>query len=532
MPPPWPSEGFTNAYDFVAVDVSGDGSLVSQSAFGECARRSTLCGYANLLATQLSGDRFGGRAFSGVMRFSPNGKFAFGVGYPHPPVGDYTFEIVDLSSGGVQSPLVKVRAGSPQLGYGRVIANDGTAVFSSNGRLYVGRTTGISMLQTSSSEDAWSPSIDAGGKLVVYESFPKGSNTRKLKVFDLQKLEERLLVDGDVYGATISNDGRRVLFLSTARFDGQASDGTPQAFLIESNATSLRQITRNYAGIQPAILSGNGEVCYVVTRAGRVFRLDLTSGDSLQIVGRTSVAERFTGGPGKLVRLRGVGLAELRLTATAPLPDTLGGFRIRLNGQALPILSVAPNEVLFQLPWDLGGPADQLLEMETDAEPGFEVPPVPMVLASQFAEFELLNAAPLEVQYVPIPVKQYVLAAHAAFDALVSPQNPARPNEIVHLYARGVGGVDPAVPIGEIGPGEPPAVITGSFACGDITGNSRQEMEVLYAGLAPGTIGFYQISVRIPSIILGPDLFFVCGPNTTGAVNFAWAFLPVEAAAR
>jgi uncharacterized protein (TIGR03437 family) len=63
--------------------------------------------------------------------------------------------------------------------------------------------------------------------------------------------------------------------------------------------------------------------------------------------------------------------------------------------------------------------------------------------------------------------------------------------EIIHVYAAGLGPVSPEVPDGAAAPSvEPFARITQSFTCSGA--------EILYAGLAPGTVErIYQIDVRI-----------------------------------
>lgn len=165
----------------------------------------------------------------------------------------------------------------------------------------------------------------------------------------------------------MSNDGSLILFLANDE------KGTAQAYLIKSDGTGLRALTDNYAGIQNAILSGDGTACYVVTNAGRIFWLSLTTGASRQVVGRTPVAGYATpgsiaspgdlsippswtafsaGAPGMLLSMSGAGLAELRRTANSlPLPETLSGFRIIYNGTALPVRRTGPDEVQIQLPW-------------------------------------------------------------------------------------------------------------------------------------------------------------------------------------
>ena len=77
----------------------------------------------------------------------------------------------------------------------------------------------------------------------------------------------------------------------------------------------------------------------------------------------------------------------------------------------------------------------------------------------------------------------FLVLAHEDFSDLITNQSPVRPGEKVHAYAVGLGAVTPAVATG-----------------------------VLFAGLAPGMIGIYQIDIRMPSPLPGGDFLFLnCG---------------------
>jgi hypothetical protein len=56
-------------------------------------------------------------------------------------------------------------------------------------------------------------------------------------------------------------------------------------------------------------------------------------------------------------------------------------------------------------------------------------------------------------------------AVHQDWSALSTPDNPAYPGEIVHMYFNGLGPVAPAVAAGEVGPTQPLARVMGGFRC-------------------------------------------------------------------
>ena len=94
----------------------------------------------------------------------------------------------------------------------------------------------------------------------------------------------------------------------------------------------------------------------------------------------------------------------------------------------------------------------------------------------------------------------------------MSASSPAHANEIVNFYATGLGPVQPAAETGASGPANPPSLVATPFSC---------SVPVLFAGLAPGSVGFYQISLQMP--VSGPNPVPV---SCTGDVAVAIAFQP------
>jgi uncharacterized protein (TIGR03437 family) len=107
-------------------------------------------------------------------------------------------------------------------------------------------------------------------------------------------------------------------------------------------------------------------------------------------------------------------------------------------------------------------------------------------------------------KFVRLPdLPDYAVAAHGDFSALVTPEKPARSGEIVHLYAQGLGPVDPPVETGRPAPVSPLARVAAPVRCYVPYGQASGDLpvELFYAGLAPGMIGYYQISVRLPDSV-------------------------------
>ena len=78
---------------------------------------------------------------------------------------------------------------------------------------------------------------------------------------------------------------------------------------------------------------------------------------------------------------------------------------------------------------------------------------------------------------------------------LVDANNPARPGDVVVIYATGMGLTNPAAATGAAAPTEPLAHVTTSPTV-TIGG---QQATVEFAGLAPTFAGLYQINARVPA---------------------------------
>ena len=91
--------------------------------------------------------------------------------------------------------------------------------------------------------------------------------------------------------------------------------------------------------------------------------------------------------------------------------------------------------------------------------------------------------------------------AHQDFRGIVTSENPARPGETLHVFARNLGPVDQPIRTSEISPTSPPASVTTPFACYLFESGlvKSRGVDVPFAGLSGGLIGVYQIDVTIPA---------------------------------
>jgi len=174
--------------------------------------------------------------------------------------------------------------------------------------------------------------------------------------------------------------------------------------------------------------------------------------------------------PGSLVSVYGLGLGEvIALAESVPLPTALAGVSIVINGFSAPLLFVSPGQVNIQVPWEI-------------------VPGNVPVTA-------LVNGVPGSTVTATVgPVSPGIFAVVHADGALVSPQRPAGADDVLVIYANGLGSVDGEVPTG----GRTPLdrlYQTVEPATSTIGG---QQAVVLFSGLAPGFVGLYQLNLRVP----------------------------------
>jgi uncharacterized protein (TIGR03437 family) len=102
---------------------------------------------------------------------------------------------------------------------------------------------------------------------------------------------------------------------------------------------------------------------------------------------------------------------------------------------------------------------------------------------------------------------------HQDFSALVSSQSPARDGEIVHLYATGLGPVDPPVSSGAAALDRLAKITTPWAFRWSVPSPEEAPADVLFAGLAPGMVGLYQMDVRVPASESGSAILLAKHPT-------------------
>lgn len=186
---------------------------------------------------------------------------------------------------------------------------------------------------------------------------------------------------------------------------------------------------------------------------------------------------------------------------------------VKVGDQPANVIRVQDGQLTFQVPWELQPFQSYTVSVQAPT-------------ASTWTGGASLATSVFNPRFVRASGLDYALVAHEGFRALVSPEDPARPNEIVHMYATGLGPVDPPVATGTPGPERPLSRLQTTLRCYVPYGNGLTEtpVELLYAGLAPGTVGYYQISVRLPEVVNTSSFTVVCELASNGSFGVQLPF--------
>jgi len=447
--------------DFAGAETSSQGVL----AASYYAQSSGICSFPVTLKTQIITPA-GETLLPGSVRLSDGGRFAISflaaTGRPFSPVSVSYFDIQTNIQTPVPIPASAVaHFVSASYSGGRVIANDGTAVVGVTDGSF--QHYGGYLLRPGADpqpfpvEEALPLLIDTDASKVLYQSLD-----RSLSLLDLRTLESTLLLPTDqlVVYLRMSDDARRLLFVS----GGQVH--------VLDTATLVDQVITNEATtITEATLSGNGRVAYAVTDRGGLLKIDADDGTSLELIGHTPYLQRQFVGikiPGLAIVLRGSGLSDTAIDGMPPFTPCLGNVTMWIGNRKVPIIRLEPTSVRILIPWDLSGTFRIMAEV-----PGRNTP-------FDFPEVEL-----------GFPSARPQTGAIARQNWTQTYSGPVNTGEIIHVYAVGLGPVSPEVPDGAAGPFvEPFARLTQRLNCANA--------EILYAGLAPGTVErVYQVDVRI-----------------------------------
>lgn len=244
-----------------------------------------------------------------------------------------------------------------------------------------------------------------------------------------------------------------------------------------------------------ARISMNGRTMAIDAASGTVYLLTASGLSILPAATTTAAAPSFTAGgvtntanfqpkiaPGGLISIFGKNLASDANSQGTPLPTTLGGACVTFNNAPIPLLATSAGQINAQVPTTLAAGN------------------YPVVIRS-FATNTASNSVTVAVaKYAPaVFVDASGPAIFHANGQRVDASHPAVRDEHLTIYATGLGVTTGGrVTTGVPAPSSPLAVTSPlQVFFGDPT-ISDSGVIVDWSGLAPGSIGVYQINCRVP----------------------------------
>jgi uncharacterized protein (TIGR03437 family) len=208
--------------------------------------------------------------------------------------------------------------------------------------------------------------------------------------------------------------------------------------------------------------------------------------------------------PGALASLFGSNITGSGVDAIAslPLPASLGGVSVSVNGTAAPILYVSSSQVNFQIPWETQ-PGSATVSLSTNG------------MVSNTVNVSVQATAPgLFVQ------GSHAIVQNSNF-TLNSSSNPAKVGDTILAYLTGAGAVSPQPADGAPAGSSPLSAVTPPVTA---TIGSKTA-QVSFAGLAPSFVGLWQVNVVVPSGLAQGDfpLTVTVGGQTSNSANVSVA---------
>jgi len=185
-----------------------------------------------------------------------------------------------------------------------------------------------------------------------------------------------------------------------------------------------------------------------------------------------------TASSGSIVSIFGVNLCTTTQSApSTPLPVTLGGTQVLVNGVAVPLFYVSPTQINAQIPEGVTGNVTVTVVsgtttgVTTTVAVTGEAPGIFVASGTQ--------GAVLDFNYTPN-----------------SPTAPATVGSVIQIYATGLGATNPPLASGQAGSVNPPFNLTVDTVTVQING---QNATVVFSGAAPGFVGLFQVNAIVPA---------------------------------
>jgi len=300
----------------------------------------------------------------------------------------------------------------------------------------------------------------------------------------------------------LSNNGQRLLYRVAT---GNTLNG-PAYVWDAHTGTTLPVPLADGELATDGTLSGIGDFAFVATSRAQIVKFLVPAGG---IPTPLFPATPYCDDPGDVA---GGSLARLHCTFDIPTADLEG--KVSYQSWPMPVVYSKPGDLGLQIPWQWDNFVPPLVSFDIPSPSGFR--------PSQ--EFSVWEGAPAIIPADPDQSSLFgIQIVKGDWSGLVTSQ--PLPGDIVSIYMTGLGPV-----VGDVQTGVPAPLtalrpIQWDLGCEFVSATGRAEhAELLFAGLAPGMIGVYQTTFRVPAIARSARLTDL--QCTLTASNMAVSFGP------
>ncbi len=286
---------------------------------------------------------------------------------------------------------------------------------------------------------------------------------------------------------------RVLIWNAIPSFDNQA----PDAVLGQPNFSSanLTDTPGPDTITRPAALASDGVTLFVADSLDRRILL-FSPGDAPlspnAIVNSASLADGPLA-PGTLITISGSGFSDTTASAPddalQPLPKKLSGVEVLFNGALLPLLSASPTQLRAQIPYSLDAASSASLYIRTQHSDG-------TITVTNPTALNIVPATPGLFAFSGTEPRN-ALILHAG--SPVTSDSPAKPGEVLTLWAAGLGDVDETDPAAGPIAGEPYSGAGASPITPVEALVNGLPAQVVSATLPQSAVGVYQIRIALPA---------------------------------
>jgi uncharacterized protein (TIGR03437 family) len=259
--------------------------------------------------------------------------------------------------------------------------------------------------------------------------------------------------------------------------NGSYYDGATYTYLVGANGKALMLIGSNQ---QFSFIVGVQAPSYTPGSTPWIDPVSITNAANY-----TPISNAYA--PGELVNLYGNFGVSNEVANALPIPTTLGGVQVFVNGQAAPVYLVSKNQISALVPYEVSGQSFATFQVEVNGSKSNQV--------TVYVD----NTAPGIYTFTESGIGAGAIL-HSDYSAVTN-GSPAKAGETVLMFLTGLGAVTPQVGDGAAASSSP---VSSSLEASAISvflsdGANFAQAQVSFAGLAPGIAGLYQVNFTLPT---------------------------------